>query len=219
MAELIVVRHGQASFGAGDAGSYDRLSDLGRQQAVLAGDALRAAGWLPDRLICGTLDRQRETLAAMGFDGVAEEHSGWNEYDFHDLLAVRFGGAVPDPVRDDRKTHFRTLREVILDWQGGGLVGAAETYAQFARRVEAARAFSTDTAAERVLVVSSGGAIGQLVATSLKAPPDQMIALNLQIKNTSMSRFIFAGHRFFLHEFNTTPQFVGPEAAKLLTYS
>ncbi|MDK3018257.1 histidine phosphatase family protein [Pseudodonghicola flavimaris] len=219
MAELIVVRHGQASFGAGDAGSYDRLSDLGRRQSEAAGAALRAAGWIPDRLICGTLDRQRETLAGMGFDGAVEEHPGWNEYDFHDLLAVRFGGDVPDPVRGDRKTHFRTLREVILDWQAGGLEGAAETYAGFAGRVAAARAHATDTTAERVLVVSSGGVIGQLVAASLDAPAKQMIALNLQVKNTSMSRFIFSGQRFFLHEFNTTPQFATPEGAELLSYS
>ena len=219
MAELLVVRHGQASFGAGDAGSYDRLSDLGRRQAQVAGDSLREAGWIPDRLICGSLDRQRETLTAMGFGDDIEVHPGWNEYDFHDLLTVRFGGAVPDAVRGDRKTHFRSLRETILQWQGGGLEGAAETYAQFADRVEAARVFSTDTPAERVLVVSSGGAIGQLVAASLNAPAEQMMALNLQVKNTSMSRFIFSGRRFFLHEFNSTPHFAAPDRADLLTYS
>lgn len=219
MAELLVVRHGQASFGAGDAGSYDRLSDLGRQQAELAGAALRDAGWLPDRMITGSLERQKETLAAMGFDGAAEEHAGWNEYDFHDLLTVRFGGAVPDAVRADRKTHFRALRETILDWQAGGLEGARETYADFAARVHAAREFSTAEGTEKVLVVSSGGAIGQLVAASLCAPPEQMIALNLQVKNTSISRFIFSGRRFFLHEFNTTPHFGPPGRAELLTYS
>ncbi|MGD9865470.1 MAG: histidine phosphatase family protein, partial [Pseudodonghicola sp.] len=129
------------------------------------------------------------------------------------------GGDVPDAVRADRKTHYRTQRQTILDWQAGGLEGARESYTDFAARVQAARAISTDTAAERVLVVSSGGAIGQLVAASLCAPPEQMIALNLQVKNTSMSRFIFSGSRFFLHEFNTTPHFAPPEHAELLTYS
>jgi broad specificity phosphatase PhoE len=217
MAELLVIRHAQASFGAAD---YDRLSDLGHRQSALAGAALAAAGWVPDRLVTGTLRRQKETLASMGFDAAPEEHPGWNEYDFHDLLAVRFDGAVPEPVQQDRKTHFRTLRETILDWQQGGVVGARETYAAFADRVEAARAFATDTEAQRVLVISSGGAIGQLVAAALGTPPAQMIALNLQVKNTSMTRFIFTGAgRFFLHEFNATPHLAEASLAPFLSYS
>ncbi|GAA6198801.1 histidine phosphatase family protein [Aquicoccus sp. SU-CL01552] len=219
MAELLVIRHAQASFGAGDAAGYDRLTDLGHRQAEVAGEALRASGWVPDRLITGTLQRQKQTLRSMGFEAAPETHPGWNEYDFHDLLYARFGGDVPDAVVGDRKTHFRTLRETILDWQAGGLASARESWADFSARVEAARAFSTGDAGDRVLVVSSGGAIGQLVAASLEAPPKQMIALNLQIKNTSISRFIFSAQRFFLHEFNTTPHFALPGAADLLTYS
>lgn len=219
MAELLVIRHAQASFGAGDAGSYDKLSELGHKQAEVAGKALREAGWVPDRLITGTLARQKQTLRSMGFEDAPETHPGWNEYDFHDLLDARFDGAVPDPVRDDRKTHFRTLRETILEWQAGGIAGARESWADFTARVQAAREFATGRKADRVLVISSGGTIGQLVAASLGAPPKQMIALNLQVKNTSLTRFIFSGPRFFLHEFNATPHFARPEAADLLTYS
>lgn len=216
MAELIVVRHGQASFGADD---YDRLSDVGREQSRLAGEALRAMGWVPDRLVTGTLQRQRDTLSEMGFDGAPEQHAGFNEYDFHDLLSVRFAGDVPDLVQHDRKTHFRTLRETILDWQNGGCVGAAESWAEFAARVEAARAFATDTGARRVLVVSSGGVIGQLVARAMQAPTAMMMELNLQVKNSSISKFVFSGPRFFLHQFNATPHLDPATRADLLTYS
>ena len=216
MAELLVVRHAQASFGSDN---YDRLSDLGRQQSALAGEALRNMGWVPDRLITGALERQKQTLQAMGFGEEPEVHAGWNEYDFHDLLRVRFGGTIPDPVQHDRKTHFRTLRETLREWQAGGVAGARESWDEFRSRVEAARAFATETDARRVLVVSSGGAIGQLVAASLNAPPEQMIALNLQVKNTSMTRFIFTTRAFFLHEFNATPHFAPPKYAEMLTYS
>lgn len=216
MAELLVIRHAQASFGAND---YDRLSDLGHRQAELAGAALRAAGWAPDRLIAGTLERQKQTLTAMGFAAPPEQHAGLNEYDFHDLLAVRYGGRMPDPVRQDRKTHFRALRETILEWQAGGLAGARESWAEFAARVAAARTFATDTQARRVLAISSGGPIGQLVATCLQAPAAQMMALNLQVKNTSMTRFVFSPGRIALHEFNATPHFATPQTAKLMTYS
>lgn len=216
MAELLVIRHAQASFGSDD---YDRLSDLGHRQAEQAGAALAASGWVPDRIVTGTLERQKQTLAAMGIAGRPEEHPGFNEYDFHDLLRVRFAGAVPDEVKTDRKTHFRALRETILDWQAGGVQGAAETWRAFAARVEAARAFATAPGARRVLAISSGGPIGQLVCAALGAPADRMIDLNLQVKNTSLTRFVFSGDRFGLHEFNATPHFATPAGAALMTYS
>lgn len=216
MAELMVIRHGQASFGADN---YDKLSDLGEQQAVAVGDALREMNWIPDRLITGTLDRQKQTLEGMRLDGDPEEHPGWNEYDFYDLLAVKHGGEMPHQVRHDRKTHFKTLRETVFEWQAGGLIGAKESWTDFTTRIEDARRFSTTQGAERVLVVSSGGVIGQLAARSLNAPPKMMMTLNLQVKNTSITRFIFSGERFFLHEFNSTPQFATPERAGLMSYS
>ena len=194
MAELLVIRHAQASFGEAD---YDKLSDLGHRQSEMVGQVLRDAGWKPDRLVAGTLKRQHETLSSMGFSESPETHSGLNEYDFHDLLNVRFDGHVPHDVIKDRKTHFRTLRETILDWQKGGLTGAAESWRDFSGRVENARSFATETDARRVLVISSGGPIGQLVAQSLDAPASQMIALNLQVKNTSMTRFFFSKRAFF----------------------
>lgn len=216
MAELLVIRHAQASFGADD---YDRLSDLGHRQSEMAGAALRAWGWVPDRLVTGTLTRQRQTLESMGFDDPPEQHDGLNEYDFHDLLSVRFDGNVPDPVRHDRKTHFRTLRETILDWQAGGLAGARESWKAFTERVESARRFATDTKARRVLVISSGGPIGELVKASLGAPDAQMMALNLQVKNTSWTRFFFNTSSFILHEFNATPHFSTKDHAEMLTFS
>ena len=216
MAELLVIRHGQASFGAQN---YDVLSDLGHRQSAAAGDALRAAGWVPDRLITGTLLRQRETLKSMGFDQAPEEHAGLNEYDFHDLLTARFDGVVPEPVTQDRKVHFRTLRETILDWQLGGCKGARESWLDFAGRVEDARKFAIETDARRVLVISSGGPIGQLTATALNAPVAQMMTLNLQVKNTSMTKFIFSNSAFFLHEFNSTPHLMPEGVADMLTYS
>lgn len=216
MAEILVVRHGQASFGADN---YDQLSDLGRRQGQVLGDTLRAMGWQPDRAITGSLARQKQTLAEMGFSVEPEEHSGWNEYDFHDLLHQRFGGRAPDAVITDRKTHFRALRETLGEWQRGGIPTAGESWTAFTDRVEAARRHATDTEAERVLVVSSGGVIARLVSATLQVPDPQMIALNLQIKNTSLTRFFSSGERFFLHEFNSVPHFHDAKRAELMSYS
>ncbi|MCD9147879.1 histidine phosphatase family protein [Pseudophaeobacter flagellatus] len=216
MAELLIVRHGQASFGADN---YDRLSDLGRQQARALGQTLRALNWVPDRMICGSLERQKQTLTDLGFDQGFEQHTGWNEYDFHDLLHSRFGGEAPRDVITDRKTHFRALRETLAEWQDGGISQAQESWSHFCQRVEQARQHAVQTQAKRVLVVSSGGVIARLVAASLQLPNDQMIALNLQIKNSSTSRFVFSKEKFFLHEFNSVPHFHNTERAALMTYS
>ena len=195
------------------------LSDLGHRQSEAVGDLLRAMGWVPDRLVTGTLRRQKDTLRSMGFDAAPEEHAGFNEYDFADLLHARFKGAVPALVKGDRKTHFRALRETVFAWQDAAFDGAAESFAEFEARVEAARAFACDTQAARVLVISSGGVIGQMTRAALGAADRHMMELNLQIKNTAMTRFMFKDDRFSLHEFNATPHFATPEGAKLVSYS
>jgi len=215
MGELLVIRHGQASFGADN---YDKLSELGHRQSAAVGQALRDMGWVPDRTITGTLIRQKETLASMGFEA-GDTHAGFNEYDFNDLLNARYKGNVPDLVKGDRKTHFRTLRETVFEWQADQIEDPSETWGNFTGRVEAARQTACATGAERVLVVSSGGVIGQLVASSLSAPDKMMMTLNLQIKNTSVTKFVFTELAFFLHEFNATPHIVPDVAAELLTYS
>ena len=119
MAELIVVRHGQAAFGQDN---YDQLSDLGHIQSQLLGETLAQMNWVPDRVITGTLKRQRDTLSSMGFNAIHEEHAGFNEYDFQNLLQTKFENGVPDLVVGDRKIHFRTLRETILEWQSSCLL-------------------------------------------------------------------------------------------------
>jgi broad specificity phosphatase PhoE len=211
LAELLVIRHGQASFGQDN---YDVLSDLGHQQSRAVGALLRELNWVPDRMVTGTLTRQKDTLSSMGFDQAPEEHAGFNEYDFADLLNARFKGDIPDLIKGDRKVHFRTLKETVYAWQDDAFDGASETYGAFSNRVEAARTFATDTDAKRVLVVSSGGVIGQMTSVALGASNRQMMNLNLQIKNT-----MFSGPSFSLHEFNATPHFMSPAGAQLLSYS
>ena len=216
MAELLVIRHGQASFGAEN---YDVLSDLGRAQARAAGEWLRQMGWVPDRVVTGTLNRQIDTATEMGFEPAPQTHAGLNEYDFSSLLDARFPDGLPHLVNADRKVHFRTLRETVFAWQRAEIENPYETWEAFADRVEAARAFAVDTDAKRVLVVSSGGVIGQMVAASLHAPAAHMMNLNLQIKNAAMTRFMFSGSLFSLNEFNATPHYATPEGAALMSYS
>ena len=50
MSVVLLVRHGQASFGAED---YDRLSALGEEQSRLLGSSLAARGVRPEVVVRG----------------------------------------------------------------------------------------------------------------------------------------------------------------------
>ena len=86
MGAIYLIRHGQASVGAGD---YDKLSKLGVEQAYVLGQALVTRGVKPDLVVCGDMLRHRETaagcLAAMGLPGQWQTDAAWNEYD-HEMM-------------------------------------------------------------------------------------------------------------------------------------
>ena len=58
MGQILLVRHGQASFGAAD---YDALSPLGFEQSRLLGAALAHRTISVDAVVHGTMRRHRET--------------------------------------------------------------------------------------------------------------------------------------------------------------
>jgi len=90
MSELFLVRHAQASFGTDN---YDRLSDLGHRQARWLGEHFRYRELGFDQVICGSMVRHRETVAAvlqgMGREpGEIETDPAWNEFDFEAIVAA-----------------------------------------------------------------------------------------------------------------------------------
>ena len=220
MGTLYLIRHGQASFGAAD---YDVLSDTGHAQSHALGRWFAAQGIRPDRLVHGGLRRQRETLESIltGMDasGEPETHPGLSEFDFKALLDARFAQApAPEGLHDDRRSHFRTLRDTVLMWQRDEIEGAPETWSSFTARVEAARAHLMRDGAKTVFAVSSGGAISQMIAATLGAPGQAQIELQLQTRNCAVARFVFGRNRHFLNGFNETPFLTSPDDP-LLTYS
>ena len=86
MPTVLLVRHGQASYGTDD---YDVLSELGHRQSAALADALTARGVTPSLVVAGSLRRQRETaapiLAAAGGIELGIDPA-WNEYDSDDVL-------------------------------------------------------------------------------------------------------------------------------------
>ena len=87
MAQFHLIRHGQASFGAAN---YDKLSQLGHQQARWLGEYYRARGETFDALVTGDLVRHVETgegiQEGLGSSLAADLQPGLNEFDFHSIV-------------------------------------------------------------------------------------------------------------------------------------
>ncbi len=149
-----------------------------------------------------------------------EVHTGLNEFDFTNLLDAKYaGGDGPENMHTERKSHFRTLRDTVLEWEQGGIPDAAESWAGFTARVEAARAAIMDPGHETVIAISSGGAIARMIAALLDCGPGQQIRLQLQMKNCAVNRFVYSAKSVYLHGFNDTPHINAANQERLLTYS
>ncbi len=183
MAIVCLVRHGQASFGAAD---YDALSDLGREQAVAAGDELARRGVRDPLLVSGTLRRQRDTAALLGLGAVAVEDRRWDEYDHLGLVRARAGGTDADAAWTGDSRAFQThLDAALRAWMAGDLPG----WDRF--RDDAAAALddvvSRLTPGRDAVVVTSGGVIATVVGGLLGVGADGVVALNRVVVNAGVT--------------------------------
>ena len=223
MPKIIFVRHGQAQFGQAN---YDKLSEVGHEQAVALGKAIFEQGITIDHWVSGDMVRHAETLRGIS-QGMRTQVShqivtpDLNEYDFTGQLNARFvGSKAPVGLHTDRKTHFRALRETLALWQNDKILNPPESWAAFETRLKRAQQTIFGLEGDTILVVSSGGAISKIVANALGVSHAKQVDLQLQIKNASMSTFIYSRRTggFFLNAFNETP-FVSAKTLHLLTYS
>ncbi|WKT59440.1 histidine phosphatase family protein [Microbulbifer thermotolerans] len=223
MAEFYTVRHGQASFGADD---YDKLSPLGWRQARWLGEHWREVGVAFDRILCGDLLRHRETAQGI-CEGLEMDGSRvrlapqLNEFDFHSVLQCygeRDPQSVPPPGTG-RSEFYRFLKKAMLAWAAGE-IHPLERWCDFERRIEDALELIADAPkGSKTLVVSSGGAIAMLVCRVLGGSVETVTRLNLQIKNTAVSRFFSGADGIALHSFNHVPHLEREGRRKFITYS
>lgn len=230
MAELYLIRHGQASFGSSN---YDQLSELGYQQAVWLGEYFAERNIHFDRLITGTQLRHRQTLEGISkgihqgtatgseFLSKTETHPGFNEYDFYALFAslTEKHAHIRAYATGDKRGFYKGLKEVLKLWMADELDGPLpERWADFYQRVADAMKFATQRETERVLVVSSGGPIGTIVSQTMMAPPQIAMELNLQVRNSSFSHYFFNQSSLRLGSFNAIPHLDLPQRLSSITY-
>ncbi len=215
MTEIILVRHGQANSDAKDEASYDRLSDLGRQQATWLGDHLRTTNPHFDHVLTGTLTRQADTARAMGFD-ITQQDNRLNELQYFPMataLEKQHGTPYPQSVSD----YVHHLPVLMDHWQRNLLDEIPERYDSFATRITQLIEELCGAHA-RVLLVTSGGVIGMVVRHILALDNAATSRVMLQIMNSSLHRLHFVHGQLMLATFNATPHLDAPDRAHARTF-
>ncbi|MGH1576822.1 histidine phosphatase family protein [Planktotalea sp.] len=202
MAQITLVRHGQANSGSTDEHSYDKLSPLGHEQAAWLGAHLRDTHQTFDSVYSGTLRRHVETASGMQAEQYApvKNDPRLNELAYFDL-SVAYEAYSKEPLPTTREGFVLHMPRLFTAWQEDRLKDIPESFAAFEDRVNAAL---EDIAArsDRALVVTSGGLIGMVTRQILDLDLQGYARMCLSIMNTSTHRVTRIGETLALTQFN-----------------
>ena len=225
MGTLYLVRHGQASFGSDD---YDRLSELGQRQSVRLGQYWRERGVRFEAVLTGTLRRHAQTWAgiAQGLGTEAPEQTptlwpGLNEYDSEAVIAaIHPQPLAPPDTPELYRHHFRLLRDGLTQWMNGVVSPKGmPSYDAFRAGVAGALDHVRQHCNGPVLIVSSGGPISTAVGHVLGLSADTTIDLNMRLRNSAITEFVFTPKRHALLTFNTLPHLDADAHAAWVTHT
>ena len=233
MGVIVLVRHGQASFGADD---YDRLSPLGEEQARLLGGWARDCGFDLGQVALGTARRHRQSaeqcLTAYGTGPAVQDwivDAGFDEFDHHEVM-IRFR---PDLAEPGALGHFLTQSDhphrafqqmfaaAVTRWVGGAHDGDyRESWPAFRQRCRAGldRLMTTVDPARDVWVFTSGGAITALLQTVLAIPDERIFELNWTLVNTGVTQLRYRPGRVSLSTLNSQAHLERQRRPELTTY-
>ena len=223
MAEITLVRHGQASFGADN---YDSLSDVGHQQSRWLGNHWRKLEKRFDRVVTGTMVRHEETAAGI-LQGLGQSltivgHYGLNEYDFQGLL-YPFKAQYPALWMETghaKHDYYHNIKQALSYWMDGTIAtDGKDSWENFCERVQTAFAFVLDTDAKRTLVISSGGPIAVILQLVLMLNDERTCDLSLQIKNSSCHKLLYNGSQLTLDSFNDVGHLLTDDKRHAITFS
>lgn len=211
MPHITLVRHGQANTEARDEESYDRLSELGHQQAAWLGEHMLATGDRFARVYTGAMRRHKETAAGMKAQDHAEvvEDARLNEFAYFtlsQLMQEQHGLEVPT----EREGFVRHLPTVLGAWERGEIEDVPETHAEFSARIRDAMSDIADGQG-RALVVTSGGLIGTVLRQTLNLDVEGWAKMCLAIQNTSVHRWQMVLDQPLLVQFNMISHLESPD--------
>lgn len=225
MTRILLIRHGQASFGTGD---YDRLSETGVRQAVLTGAYLKTVGLVPTVAVCGGLRRQIDTashaLAAAGCAFAAESDADFDEYHadaiINSYLPLLVAGkphlaGARAGFASDHRLFQEALSGAVALWTAEAPGHDGESWPAFAARVR--RGLKAALAGcgrdDTLAIFTSGGVIAALIGGVLDLPADRVFTLNWRLYNASISELGYGRSGLALVGFNEPAhlRLAGPE--------
>ena len=205
MSQLLLVRHGQASWGSAD---YDVLSPLGERQSQVLGEALAARGVAPTVLVRGAMRRHHQTaehaVAAAGWTDELTVDEGWNEFDHMQMLSMH-PSAYGEGEEMSRAQFQQWFEEATLRWTGGRHdEDYDESFGAFCARVDAAlrRTVERLDANQTAVVFTSGGPVSWVVASLLGAGAEVWTQLNPVTVNSSVTKVVVGRRGSTLVSFN-----------------
>ena len=234
MGQVLLVRHGQARFGADD---YDRLSELGREQARVLGDWLAARERRFDRAVTGSMRRHRETadacLARLPQELRPREDwsadAGFDEYDadavvLRDRPEFAHSAALRAHIRDSadpRRTFHEMFAAAMARWMCGlHDKDYKETWQAFGARCVAALKRITDdaTPGRRVVVFTSGGPIAAICQHLLGLDPRRTLGVNTVLVNCATTGLLYQPDLVSLAYLNNYAHLEQSGDPKMVTY-
>jgi len=217
MGVVMLVRHGQASYGDED---YDVLSSRGVRQSRKVAKTLSGYGISPTTLIHGGMRRQRETAEEMitstPWDVEPQVDERWRELDH--LAVMNAYPTLTDAEREQLRTGSLDVRafhdlytSATSRWSSGAYDDDyPESFVDFIRRVRDAIGHAARNAGERrtAVVVTSGGPIAAACAmlTEVGEEPRRLASawtrFNAVTVNASVTRVVFGSTGARLLTFN-----------------
>lgn len=238
MGILFLVRHAQASFLEQN---YDKLSQVGEEQARLLGEYWAQRNIVFDRACVGPCVRQKATATIMSDEyrktGLEFPEPlvlpEFDEYQGEAVLDRSLPGLLENDrgIRDlhaafqsssgpaGRRATFQKLFEAVIGkWVDGEIfLPGVETWLEFCSRVNSGlRTYlSAGGRGKRVAIVTSGSPIAVAMQRALNLSPQHTLQVSWMSRNSSWSEFLYAGDRFTLSAFNNHAHL---DDAAMLTY-
>lgn len=229
MGAILLIRHGQASFGKAD---YDKLSRTGERQAVILGESLRHRLKQLDAVYTGTMRRHKQTAEGCLY-GMQQQiepipMAGWNEYD-HEEVIHRYKPAYKnrtlmkaDMARtlNPKRAFQKMFSAAIERWMSGDYDDEyAESWLAFEQRcVNALHTLISDLGQSKTaLVFTSGGPITAITQHLMNIPHENIFRVNWTLANCGITKIIYSEDNRYLSCLNEHAAFEG-KYQDLITY-
>jgi broad specificity phosphatase PhoE len=233
VAGVLLIRHGQASFGAAD---YDQLSALGEEQSRRLGQWLKQIGQAPELIAVGSMRRHVRTadlcVEAAQVDAPRITLTGLDELDHQEIVARHRPELTSQrqlqeelAASDHPQQAFQQLfAAAIARWTSGTFDHEYScSFPAFRERVLQALQTLAAHEARTIWAFTSGGPIAVianalLTNALLGSPADNPFALSWPLVNTSLTRVVLgaSGHR--LVSYNSWPHLELAAQQRLITH-